>query len=166
MPGSGHENPIGVGISMTSLSKRWAESRAAWLGLIAAVVVLIAAVVDLVPWPWTSASVRFEITAPRDLETVDVAELVRFTTPHLENAHYIVVTPLVSPSEFWVGPVRVSESGSGAAEVRFGSKAVGAGERFTVKVVATPDESLAHGTHKEVPPDSFVSKSIVVVRSE
>ena len=109
---------------------------------------------------------EFKITSPADGAIVDRIALIRGKTPFPEMNHYVVVTP-VKTKEDWVedGPVRVSASGLWDTQATFGSAAVGAGEQFIVRALATKS-ILSPGPLTEVPKDAIFSESITVTRSK
>lgn len=109
---------------------------------------------------------QFRITAPVDGATVGLTELIRGETPFPEMNHYIVVTPLKTRDDFVEdGPVNVSTSGVWAGNAKFGAAAVGAGEQFMVRALATKS-ILSPGPLTEVPEDAIFSESIIVTRKK
>lgn len=63
------------------------------------------------------------------------------------------------------GPASMYQGGSWTCRARFGTAAVGVGERFLVRVLAT-ESTLAPGPLTEIPKDAVISKSIVVMRKK
>lgn len=107
---------------------------------------------------------QFRITAPIDGAAAGLTESIRGETPFSEMTHYIVVTP-VKTGDNWVqpGPVQVSASGLWIGRATFGEAAVGAGEQFIVRALATKS-ILVEGALGKVPEDAIFSESITVTR--
>lgn len=109
---------------------------------------------------------QFKITFPADGATVERTNLIRGETPFPEMNHYVVVIP-VKTMDNWVqpGPVSVSASGLWSGSATFGAAAVGAGEQFIVRALATKS-MVSEGTLAKVPGDAIFSESITVTRKE
>lgn len=106
---------------------------------------------------------RFVITAPTDDSNVGLHDVVRGQTPFADMNHYIVVTPLKVGGD-WVqeGPVKVY-GGLWSGRAKFGSAAVGEGEKFVIRALATKSK-LSSGTLSEVPDDAIFSEPVTVTR--
>lgn len=109
---------------------------------------------------------KFTITTPLDGAIVNRIDLVRGTTPFAQMNHYIVVTPLKTGDD-WIqdGPITVYTGGLWTGRAVFGEAAVGAGEEFIVRSLATK-LILSPGPLTEVPEDAIFSESITVTRKE
>ena len=109
---------------------------------------------------------EFTVTHPADGVTVDLTDLIRGHTPFPEMIHYIVITPLET-GEYWVqdSPVMLYAGGLLTGRARFGDAAVGAGEQFIVRVLATK-ATLSPGPLVKVPGDAIFSRSITVTRKD
>ena len=106
---------------------------------------------------------RFVLTAPVDGANVGLQEVVRGQTPFADMNHYIVVTPL-KVGDDWVQDVPVKVFGGlWSGRARFGSAAVGAGEEFVIRALATKSK-LSSGTLSEVPDDAIFSEPVIVTR--
>ena len=109
---------------------------------------------------------QFTIKVPSDGGTVGLIESARGETPFPNMNHYIVVTPLKIGVDFIEdGPASVSASGVWSGSARFGAAAVGAGEQFMVRALATKS-MLSPGPLAEVPDDAMFSESITVTRTK
>jgi hypothetical protein len=90
------------------------------------------------------------ILSPAPDGTVEEMEPVTFASPHTQLSHYIVVVPLRSPARWIVdGPLRVDDRGRGSGHARFGTSGLGAGEPFSLTVIATK-ANLPHGEHQSI----------------
>jgi hypothetical protein len=111
---------------------------------------------------------QFKITFPAEGATVERISSIRGETPFPEMNHYVIVIP-VKTMDNWVqpGPVSVSASGLWSGSATFGTAAIGAGEQFTVRVLATKSR-VSEGTleKEKVPGDAIFSESITVTRSK
>jgi hypothetical protein len=109
---------------------------------------------------------QFRITYPANGGIVDSTDIVRGITPYPNSNHYIVVTPIKGGGD-WVqeGPMKISTGNVWIGRAIFGAAAVGAGEGFVIRAIAT-NSTLSPGTLNEVPEDAIFSESIVVTRKK
>jgi hypothetical protein len=92
-------------------------------------------------------------------------ELIRGETPFSGMHHYIIVTPVKIRTDFVEGEANVSPGGFWSGQAKFGEAAVGAGEKFVVRALAT-NSRLSPGPLTEVPKDAIFSGSITVTRKK
>lgn len=110
---------------------------------------------------------QFTVTTPVNGATVEMIDFIRGNTPLSGMNHYIVVTPLKTGDD-WVQEKRATVSGGiWSGRAKFGTAAVGAGEQFVVRALATKS-TLSPGplTEVEVPEDAIFSEPITVTRKK
>jgi hypothetical protein len=109
---------------------------------------------------------QFRINYPANGGVVDSTDIVRGITPYPNRNHYIVVTPIKGGGD-WVqeGPMKISTGNVWIGRAIFGAAAVGAGEGFVIRAIAT-NSTLSPGTLIEVPEDAIFSESVVVTRKK
>jgi hypothetical protein len=84
--------------------------------------------------------------------------------PHRNN--YVVVSPIKTGDNFvQSGPLNVGLDGSWSSSATYGSAAVGTGEEFMVRALAT-DAALSAGPLSNIPKDAVFSRPVVVVRKD
>lgn len=104
------------------------------------------------------------ILHPSPNEAVEEGAIVEFCSRYSDLHHYIVVTPMRSPSRWVVdGPLRVLHDGRGTGRARFGSGRVGVGEQFAIAVLVS-SVLLPEGVLESIPADSKLSKHVTVKR--
>ena len=107
---------------------------------------------------------RFRISSPAEEDSVDVVMAVRGETPFGELNHYIIVTPTRTGDDVVQrGPVPVYAGGLWSGQATFGAAALGTGQEFVVRCVATA-ATLQEGPLVEVPPDAAFSDIVTVIR--
>lgn len=107
---------------------------------------------------------QFRITKPADGDSVNLVDVVRGETPFAGLNHYIVVTPIKAGVDFvQSGPVPVHAGGFWSGQAAFGSAAIGIGEDFLVRCLAT-NSALNEGPLVDVPEDAAFSDIITVIR--
>jgi len=147
----------------------WAKILAITLFVLLLVFLLLAFVVPLVQrlTPRTdrvAGASAFVIATPRESERVDSNVEVRGRTPFPALRHYLLVTPRVT-GDRWVQTPAATVERSGATfagPVQLGTSA-GAGQRFTIQVLATR-ESISAGPLIHTPGDARFSPPVTVVR--
>lgn len=164
---------------MTERNRRWfgagnLESWASW----ATIFSLLIVVLQLVFQVWIQRSVtrveelasssRFRVTYPLEGGSVGSTAPVRGTTPYRDRNHYVVVTPMET-GDNWVEEERaaVSSDGVWTGRARFGTAAVGVGQDFVVRALATRASVLSGQlAAPAIPPDAVFSEPTVVTRSK
>jgi len=108
------------------------------------------------------------ITQPRDHDLVDNNEVIRGSTPYLRKVHYLVVTPLATGDDWVQYPaVTIDNTGVWAGQAVFGSSAVGNGQDFLVRVVATSSKiNPSNLAERSLPMDAISSAPIKVTRKK
>jgi hypothetical protein len=107
----------------------------------------------------------FVIVQPQEGTLVEAGATVQFVSPYGDLNHYVIVTPLQSPTRWVVdGPLRVSAGEQQHGNARFGDTVAGRGERFSLQILATSFH-LRQGALEELPTDSKFSQAINVIRA-
>jgi hypothetical protein len=107
----------------------------------------------------------FAIIQPQEGALVEAGDTVQFVSPYGDLNHYVIVTPLQSPTRWVVdGPLRASAGEQQHGNARFGDTVAGRGERFSLQILAT-SVNLSQGALKELPADSKFSQAIKVIRA-
>jgi hypothetical protein len=96
---------------------------------------------------------------------VERVNIIRAVTPYRDKHHYIVVTPKVGGDFVQDGPIAASASGILAGPAVFGTAAVGDGQDFLVRIIAT-SQRLPPGELATRPTDAISSEPIVVSRGQ
>jgi hypothetical protein len=105
----------------------------------------------------------FKITSPSEGDSVDIIELIRGETPFSGMHHYVIVTPVKIGADWVQEEARVSPGGVWNGQAVFGEVAVGPGEKYVVRALAT-NSTLSPGPLTKVPKDAIFSESITVTR--
>ena len=107
---------------------------------------------------------RLNLTNPGDNAVVSYIDFVSGKTPFFDLNHYIVVTPLKT-GDNWIqdGPLVIDTGGIWSGRAQFGSSAVGSGEKFVIRVIATKS-AIQLGPLMVIPDDAIFSEPIVVTR--
>ncbi|MBI3195301.1 MAG: hypothetical protein HYZ34_12675 [Ignavibacteriae bacterium] len=107
---------------------------------------------------------QFRIVDPADGTLVDIIYSIRGKSPFPNMKNYIIVTPMTQGIDMVQhGPLSVSPSGLWTGKAIFGQGAVGEGESFLVRCLAT-DSTLTEGPLTTIPSDAIFSESITVIR--
>jgi len=106
---------------------------------------------------------RLEISNPADGDSVDMFVEVHGTTPFFSmEHHYIIVTPYKTQSDTVESEASVT-NGLIRGHIKLGSAAVGAGERFALRIIAT-NSTFTIGEAPIPLQESISSNSVTVTR--
>jgi len=108
---------------------------------------------------------QLKIIEPKAGSLVDIGDTVLFVSPYSNLNHYVIVTPLRSPTRWVVdGPLRVEAGVQQHGKARFGDTQAGQGERFSIQILATATLHNA-GPLEPLPPDQRLSPAVLVTRA-
>lgn len=107
----------------------------------------------------------FAILQPLEGTVVEAGDTVRFVSPYDGRHHYVVVTPLQSPTRWIVdGPLEAFAGVPQDGNAQFGTTFAGRGERFSLQILATTIQ-LRRGALDQLPTDSRLSPAVRVIRA-
>jgi hypothetical protein len=107
----------------------------------------------------------FKITSPLNGDRVDKNEFIQGETPFLGMHHYVIVTPVKIGTDWVQEEAKVSFGGLWSGKAILGAAAVGVGEKFVIRALAT-NTTLPPGPLTEVPKDAIFSELITVKRNQ
>ena len=108
---------------------------------------------------------EFAITYPPNNGEVEMKETIAGSGAYGDRLQYVIVAD-VKTGVSWVqdGPVGVAAGGQWRGTARFGTGAVGRGQKYLVECIATRSK-LQAGEMAEMPKDAVFSKTVVVKRT-
>lgn len=115
--------------------------------------------------PQIGLQVLIIIIGPKAGSLVDIGDAVEFVSPYGNLNHYVIVTPLRSPTRWVVdGPLRAEAGVQQYGNARFGDTQAGRGERFSLQILATTSQITA-GPLEPLPLDHKFSPAVIVTRA-
>jgi hypothetical protein len=109
---------------------------------------------------------KFMILNPSHGDSVGFISSIQGRTPFVKIPHYFVVTPLRTGIDLiQEEPAIVSADGDLMGRVKFGTAAVGEGEKFAVRILATKSQ-VSEGPLTKEPKEAWSSNSITVIRKK
>ena len=107
---------------------------------------------------------QFRVTYPLDGDFVEMNDLVKGWTPYSNKMIYIVITPIQTGDDFIQDTnAKIDAGGFWIARAIFGTAAVGTGQKFLIRAIATQDK-LSAGPLTKKPADVIFSEGVYVTR--
>jgi len=109
---------------------------------------------------------QFRVNYPMDGGVVEMTDVVKGWSPHYNKIIYVVITPVETGDDFIQGnPAIIYTGGFWTSRAIFGTAAVGAGQKFLIRAIAT-EEKLPPGLLTHVPADAIFSEGVYVMRKK